>query len=146
MKKELQLSYSLENIEIGRLALILAMSVSREQEDQIKNALENGNYRFCITEVGGEWSDFNRKLYKAVIGATLNNDVISKTSNEMHALLHAVEDAKKGFLFSDVASLHVAVKICVVREKHWIAVGIYGHSAMHSVTNHSRAGLGIMHI
>ena len=49
MEKEIQLNYDLANMEIGRLALLLAMSVDRVKEDSIKNALSNGKYRFCIT-------------------------------------------------------------------------------------------------
>lgn len=143
---KLRLEYDIDRLDIGRLAILLAMSTSREQEDLIKKTLGDLDYKFCITEVGGERDEFNRKLYKAVIGATLNNDIIIKNSHEVHALLHATEEAKKGFLFKEVSSLHVAVKVGIVRDKHWLAVGMYGYSAMHSITNHSRSGLGLMHI
>ncbi len=142
----LKLDYSLDDLDIGRLAVLIAMSTSREQEAKIKKTLANLDYKFCITEVGGERLEFNRKLYKAVIGATLNNSIIIKNSHEVHALLHATEEAKKGFLFKEVSSLNVAVKIAIVRKNHWLAVGMYGYSAMHSITNHSRVGLGLMHI
>ncbi|HKL09861.1 MAG TPA: HutP family protein [Clostridia bacterium] len=142
----LKLDYSLNDLDIGRLAVLIAMSTSREQESQIKKTLANLDYKFCITEVGGERLEFNKKLYKAVIGATLNNKIIVKNSHEVHALLHATEEAKKGFLFKEVSSLNVAVKIAIVRKDHWLAVGMYGYSAMHSITNHSRVGLGLMHI
>jgi hut operon positive regulator len=144
--KSLKLEYPVESLEIGRLAVLIAMSVSREQESLIKTALADFNCKFCITEVGGERLEFNKKLYKAVIGASLNNNIIVKNSQEVHALLHATEEAKKGFLFKEVSSLDVAVKVSIVRKDHWLAVGMYGYSAMHSITNHSRVGLGLMHI
>lgn len=143
---KLTLEYDTDRLDIGRLAILLAMSVSRDQEELIKRALADLDYRFCITEVGGERTEFNRKLYKAVIGATLNNGIIIKNAHEVHALLHATEEAKKGFLFKEVSSLNVAVKVGIVRNKHWLAVGMFGFSAMHSITNHSRTGLGLMHI
>jgi hut operon positive regulator len=143
---KLKLEYPLERLDIGRLAVLIAMSISREQENQIKETISSMQYKCCITEVGGEREEFNKKLYKAVMGATLNNDIIVKNSREVHALLHATEEAKKGFLFHEVSSLNIAVKISVVRSKSWIAVAMYGYSAMHSITNHSRVGLGLMHI
>lgn len=144
--KMLKLEYPIERLDIGRLAIILAMSLSREQESLIKTALADLDYKFCITEVGGDRLEFNKKLYNAVMGATLHNNIIVKNSQEVHALLHATEEAKKGFLFKEVSSLNIAVKVGIVRKDHWLAVSIYGYSAMNSITNHSRVGLGLMHI
>lgn len=144
--QKVQLSYDVDNFDIGRWALLLAMSISREQESIIKQTLSELRYKFCITEVGGERAEFNKKLYKSVIGAALNNNIVVKCSNEVHALLHATEEAKKGFLFKEVDSLNIAVKVSIVREEHWLAVSMYGNSAMHNITNHCRAGLGLMHI
>ena len=62
MQKVLKLLYDLENMEVGRLAMIMAMSVDREQENLIKSALINAEYRFCVTEVGGEWGDFKKSF------------------------------------------------------------------------------------
>lgn len=143
---QLQVSFPVQKLDIGRLALMLAMSISREQEGEIKEALSEQAFRCCITEVGGERQEFDRKFYKAVIGAALNNEIIVKNSREMHALLHATEEAKKGFLLKDVYSMNIAVKISIVRSDTWLAVAMYGYSAMHSITNHSRVGLGMMHI
>ena len=61
-------------------------------------------------------------------------------------MLHAAEEAKQGMLFSMVSSSSLALKIAVVRDDTWIAVAIFGKSAVHYMTNHDRAGLGIMHI
>ena len=43
-------------------------------------------------------------------------------------------------------SSSLALKIAIVRKEHWIAVAIFGQSALHYMTNHERAGLGVMHI
>ena len=39
-----------------------------------------------------------------------------------------------------------ALKIAVVRGSGWLAVALFGKSALHYMTNHERAGLGVMHI
>ncbi|WP_339064025.1 HutP family protein [Tepidibacillus marianensis] len=44
------------------------------------------------------------------------------------------------------SSVSLAVKVAVVRDHHWIAVAMYGLSAIHPITNHHRIGLGIMHL
>jgi len=44
------------------------------------------------------------------------------------------------------SSTSIAVKIAIVRNDNWVAVAIFGQSAIHPLTNHLRAGLGVMHI
>lgn len=45
-----------------------------------------------------------------------------------------------------VAAMLLALKIAVVRDDGWLAVALFGKSALHYMTNHERAGLGVMHI
>ena len=75
-----------------------------------------------------------------------NSGLIEKKSNDIHAVIHATEEAKRGLLVSVSTSASLAMKIAVVRNEHWIAVALFGKSALHYMTNHERAGLGIMHI
>ena len=41
---------------------------------------------------------------------------------------------------------NLALKVSIVRSAGWIAVGIFGESAIHPMTSHERCGLGIMNI
>lgn len=72
--------------------------------------------------------------------------LFKKTTNDIHALIHATEEAKKGILVSVSTSANLAMKIAVARDDTWIAVALFGKSALHYMTNHDRAGLGVMHI
>lgn len=81
-----------------------------------------------------------------VIGAALNSGLIAKTSTNIHALLHATEEAKKSMMVNVSSSVSIAVKIAIVKDKEWIAVALYGESAIHPLTNHERVGLGVMHL
>jgi hut operon positive regulator len=40
----------------------------------------------------------------------------------------------------------LALKIGIAARDEWLAVAISGRSALHVVTNHWRAGLGVMHL
>ena len=113
-----------------------------------KKMLSEAGYRFVVTEVGGtsDRSDFQLKTTKAVIGAALNSGLISKSPTNYHALLHATEEAKRGILVNAASNVSLAVKIAVVRDARWIAVALFGESALHPLTNHERAGLGVMHL
>lgn len=133
---------------VGTAAMLLALTQTIRDEEAAKQMVSNNGFRAAVTEVGGKsnYSEFNEKVNRALIGAALNSKVIEKSAGNIHALLHAAEEAKQGMLFSMVSSSSLALKIAVVRDDTWIAVAIFGKSAVHYMTNHDRAGLGIMHI
>lgn len=133
---------------VGVAAMLLALTRTLKDEETAKRALTEAGHKFVVTEVGGKTSydDFHEKVNRAVIGASLNSGIIEKTANDIHALIHATEEAKKGILVSASSSASLALKIAVVRGSGWLAVALFGKSALHYMTNHERAGLGVMHI
>lgn len=133
---------------VGVAAMLLALTRTLKDEETAKRALTEAGHKFVVTEVGGKTSydDFHEKVNRAVIGASLNSGIIEKTANDIHALIHATEEAKKGILVSVSSSASLALKIAVVRGSGWLAVALFGKSALHYMTNHEWAGLGVMHI
>ncbi len=130
----------------GKDALILALS-SREEEITLKEQYKKRKIKFCVTEVGGKSdSGFHSKLTNSVIGAVLNENLFQKTPQNLHALLHATEEAKAGIRLNENPSKNFSLKVAIVIEDGWVAVAIYGESSMHSLTSHERCGLGVMHI
>lgn len=132
----------------GTAAMLLALTQTIYDEEKVKQIVAKNGFKAVVTEVGGRTSfdDFNEKINRAVIGASLNSGIIQKTTNDIHALIHATEEAKKGILVSVSTSANLAMKIAVARDDTWIAVVLFGKSALHYMTNHDRAGLGVMHI
>lgn len=131
---------------IGKCALLLALTSSKTEEDSLKRELVGNGYLCAVTGAGGTASEMKHKINSAVLGACLNNNVINKNPEEIHAVLHACLEAKEGMLLGAPSSSNLAIKISIVRYQNWLAVAIYGHFAIHTLTNHERAGLGIMHI
>lgn len=132
----------------GTAAMMLALTQTIYDEDLAKKLVAKKGLKAVVTEVGGKtiFDDFNDRINRAVIGACLNSELIEKKSNDIHAVIHATEEAKKGLLVSVSTSASLALKIAVSRNEHWIAVALFGKSALHYMTNHERAGLGVMHI
>lgn len=131
---------------IGKTAIILALASGKDEELLLKNKYTEEGYLCAVTATGAESSDLAKKINCAVIGACLNNNIIGKTPEEIHAVIHATMEAKTGILIAETSGASFAGKIAIVRQKKWIAVAIYGRSAAHVMTNHERIGLGIMHI
>lgn len=131
---------------IGRLALLLALTLTNEEEEVLKKELSESGFLCAVTGIGGDNEEIKRRINMAVIGACLNNNIIDKTPREIHSVIHATLEAKEGLLLSAPNGGNFAGKIAIIRHNDWLAVAIYGHSAMHVMTNHERVGLGIMHI
>lgn len=129
----------------GTAAMMLALTQTIYDEELAKKLVAKKGLKAVVTEVGGKTSfyDFNERINRAVIGACLNSGLIEKKSNDIHAVIHATEEAKRGLLVSVSTSSSLAMKIAI---EHWIAVALFGKSALHYMTNHERAGLGVMHI
>lgn len=133
---------------VATAAMLLALTRTIGDEETLKRMLADQRYRFVVTEVGGKSSltEFQEKTTRAVIGAALNSGLITKSATNFHALLHATEEAKRGLMTNVLSSASLAVKIAIVRDDAWIAVALFGESALHPITNHERAGLGVMHL
>lgn len=131
---------------IGKRAIMLAISSTKEEEETLKREFNESGFLCAVTGIGGDCEELKRKINSAVIGACLNNNIIKKNPKEIHAVIHASLEAKEGLLLGTPSGGHFAGKIAVVRHNDWLAVAIYGHSAMHMMTNHERIGLGIMHL
>lgn len=147
MNSQIQDNQSGRSNGIGYYAMRLAITRTHFEEEQIKTEYAAKNLCYVVTETGGKSNqDFQDKIAKSVIGATLNQGVISKESTEIHALFHAVEEAKRGVLVNTTTDTNLALKIAIVRNANWIAVAMFGESAIHPLSSHERCGLGIMHI
>lgn len=139
--------HSIKPDGIGYCALRLAMSQTIDEEHTLKAQCAAQGLKIVVTEVGGNTKkDFLEKSSRAVLGAAFSANLIQKDPREIHALLHAAEEAKQGIILNTSSEANLAVKVAVVRTDHWISVAIFGASAIHPMTEHERCGLGIMHI
>lgn len=131
----------------GYNALLLAMTRNINDETKLKKIFKDQGIQFVVTEIGGKSDvNFQDKINRAVIGASLNEGIVEKKSHDIHAVLHAAEEAKRGILVNTTSSTNIAIKIGIVRDKEWIAVAMFGESSIHPITSHERCGLGVMHI
>lgn len=138
---------TLNGIDPERAAMLLALTRNREEEEKVKKILAKiQGMRFAVTEIGGISDALRTKIAPRVIGACLKQGVICRCSSQTHALLHAILEAGQGIFLEMPMSTSMSLKIGVVNHKRWIAVAIFGDSAIHRLTNHRRAGLGVMHV
>lgn len=134
-------------IDPERAAMLLAISRTREEEEAIKKVLARTKlFKFSVTEIGGMNDTLRSRLAPQIVGACVNQGVIDRAPSQVHALMHAVLEAERGLCMDAPLSGSLALKIAVVTDGSWVAVAMFGDSAFHVLTNHRRAGLGVMHI
>lgn len=134
-------------LPVGKAAMLLALTSTRQEENELKAFLKNTyGYRTAVTEVGGLLRDVKDRIVKSVVSAALNVGILEKKSNHIHPLIHATLEAERGMMFDLPSDSSVVMKVAIVVGREWLAVAMYGETAMHVLANHERAGLGIMHI
>lgn len=136
-----------KRVSLGRAALLLAMTEDRETEEEVKKWLASRGYtRAVATEVSGTLYEFKQKVVKNAVTAALNTGVIAEEPGEIHSVVHAALEALCGIEILAMANPSLKVKMAIVSDGKWLAVGMYGMSAAHPTSNHERAGLGVMHL
>ncbi len=139
--------FSDEKMKIGKAAMLLTLTSSRHEETELKKYLkEKYNYDTVVTEVGGVLKNIKDKVVKSVVSASLNAEILEKKSKHIHPLLHATLEAERGMMFDVPTQSSIMMKVAIVVGQDWLAVAMYGESAIHVLSNHERAGLGVMHL
>lgn len=135
----------LENLisDVQSAAVSLAMTNTINAENNLKILCENNGYKCAVTEFGGSQDEISKKIISSIIGAALNKRIIVKEDSCIHAVIHAAEEAARGFFISPIIKTNVAVKVAIVRNDKWIAVAFSGFSAFYHCTNHRRICVGL---
>lgn len=136
-----------KQISLGRAALLLAMTEDRKEEEEVKKWLASIGYTKAVaTEVSGTLHEFKQKVVKNAVAAALNTGVIENAPEKIHSVVHAALEALCGIQVVSMANPSLKVKMSIVSDQKWVAVGMFGVSAAYPSTNHERAGLGVMHL
>ncbi|MBC9785147.1 HutP family protein [Heliobacterium chlorum] len=134
---------------LERAAMMLAMSETRESEFRLRQYYgETWHLPCVVTEVGGTIGALQTsgKLTNSVVTAALKAKVIESKPENVHAVIHATIEALKGIFLDYAQNASLALKISVISDGKWLAVGIFGKSSVHPLTEHCRVGLGFMHL
>ena len=131
---------------IGKLAMLAAMT-SREEEDKLKEyVLKNyPQFKMAVTFISGTKNKITETITKSAVGCALQNEIVRSTSGDVHAVMHATLEALTGITNHFIDS-SLKLKMVIVSDGQWVAVALYGDSAIHPLTNHERAGLGVMNL
>ncbi len=131
---------------IGKLAMLAAMT-SREEEETLKAlvAEKHTNIKLAVTFIYGKRNKIMDTITKSAVGCALQNNIVRANGIDIHAVMHATLEAIGG-ITNHLIDASLKLKMSIVSDGNWVAVALYGDSAIHPLTNHERAGLGIMNL
>lgn len=138
---------NIECSRLGKTALIAAMTSQAEEAD-LKARMDTlaPGMKVAITFISGMTTEVKRRFVQAVITCSVQNEIIRKEKEPVHAVMHAALEAFDHISSHIPAEASLKMKVAVVTDGKWVAVAIYGDSAIQLLTNHERAALGIMHL
>ncbi len=136
----------IEANRIGKLALLAAMT-SREEEEKLKALVleKQPNVKLAVTFISGTRNKIMDTITKSAVGCALQNNIVAADGVHIHAVMHATLEAIGG-ITNHLIESSLKLKMSIVSDGKWVAVALYGDSAIHPLTNHERAGLGIMNL
>lgn len=137
-----------EKPSLERTALALALTETREKENELKKLMLSQNVYCAVTELGGTYSALQPtgKLTHSVISAAINTGAIQKEPKAIHAVVHATLEASNGIFVHTNSNASYALKVGIASDQDWIAIAIFGRSSLHALSEHCRVGLGYMHL
>lgn len=133
---------------LERAALSLALTETREKEDELKKRMVSNNVYCAVTEIGGTFATLQPtgKLTHSVISAAINTGIIKKEAKEIHAIVHATQEASNSVFVHTNSNASFALKIGIATDRNWVAIAMFGRSSLHALSEHCRVGLGYMHL
>jgi len=139
--------FEIEPDRIGKMALLLAMT-TREEEEAMKALVKEKypKFKIGITFLSGNRHEVMKNMAKAAIGCVTQNHVIRMDKGEIHATIHASLEALTCITNHILVDTNLKLKLAAVSDGSWVAIALYGDSAVHPLTNHERAGLGVMNL
>lgn len=137
------------NPSIERAAILLALTETREDEEELKKSLsELFDIRCAVTGLGGTVTNLGNsgRLLNSVMSTAINTGTLPKEARMIHALIHATSEASNSVFTHTNSNASLALKIGLATNFEWLAVAIYGQSSLHPLSEHARVGLGVMHL
>lgn len=120
------------SITVARAAIQMAISESREKEQEEKSRLEREGIRAIAVDFGGQFIPTLPKIIEHAVMASLKHGIISDTHTGRGAIIGAVHEALEQ-LKRKAIGLNVGGKVGIARAKEHLSVAIF-------------MGVGIMHL
>ncbi len=112
------------SIDVGRAALRMALTETRQEEQRLKKQLEEERIRAVAVDFGGQFVPSIPKIIESAVVAAQRQNVISDTHLGKGAVIGAVQEALEHLKIKAIG-LNVGGKVGIARHKEHLSVAIY---------------------
>lgn len=132
----------MEQMDICRLAVLLAMTINQEQEDELIEYYHSCGLKAAATTIYGYGISSESNVIRNVVNLCINKRIIEKKRFHVHPVAHCVLETAQSTRASDAVGQNFKFKAAVVRKGPEFSLCFYGDLAMHPLTGHKSMGVG----
>lgn len=112
------------SIDVGRAALRMALTATREEEDLLKKSLRDQGYRAAAVDFGGEFLPSVKKIVERAVVAAERQNIVTDTHVGAGTVAGAAHEALAQIMHKAIG-FNVGGKIGVVRHGEHLCVAVY---------------------
>lgn len=112
------------SIDVGRAALRMALTATREEEDRLKEHLRQQGYRAAAVDFGGEFLPSIKKIVERTVVASERQNIVTDTHVGAGTVAGAAHEALEQMMAKAIG-FNVGGKIGIARYGEHLCVAIY---------------------
>lgn len=113
-----------ESIDVGRAALKMSISATREEETKLKIALQQQGYSVAAVDFGGEFIPSIKKIVERAVVAALREGLVKDTHVGSGAVAGAAHEALEQIKVKAIG-FNVGGKIGLARKDEHLCVAVF---------------------
>ena len=131
-----------DEIDLCRLAILLAMTPTQENEKDMIAQYQKLGLRAAATTISGFGISGQTGIVRSVVNLCVNTGLIERKRSQIHPICHCVLEVTQSTRASDAIGQNFLFKAAAVRRREEFALCFYGNLAMHELSGHKTIGVG----
>ncbi len=132
----------LERPNMCRLAILLAMTRTDEEEKAVIALLQEHHIQAAATTIFGYNITFEEKMIRSVVNLCLHTRLIERKRSHIHPVVHCVLEAAQSTRAAEDIGQNFKFKTAAVRQGEEFSLCFYGDLGMHPLSSHKSVGVG----
>lgn len=132
----------LERAHVCRLAILLAMTRTDEEEKELIRIYGGRRLKAAATTISGYSMSFEETVIRNVVNLCLHTHLIDRKRSHVHPVAHCVLEAAQSTRAADAIGQNFRFKAAAVRKGEEFSLCFYGDLGMHPLSSHKSIGVG----
>lgn len=139
---DLEQFLDLEHANVCRLAILLAMTRTEEEERILISRYRDHHVRAAVTMVSGYGISKEETVIRNVVSLCINTRLIEKKRSHIHPVAHCILETAQSTRAFDAIGQNFRFKVAAIRRGEEFSLSFYGDLGMHALSSHKTIGVG----